>query len=199
MTYADFQKMMATYGFITTPLTEGQFNTGLMANLTRDEFYGLGCDVNAGVPFTRALQIAMERGAATTARTEIVAAARAETTEKGDTKFFAALDGLNAAQDAAVEFVFTEKYPVTALDDDCYPQVFQFGDNPDSPVETTHAQRTALFRKWKQAKLGDNPDATPRWLDFCKRVHPTFGMDGAITVQWCGMWLAIERDGYTHS
>jgi len=21
----------------------------------------------------------------------------------------------------------------------------------------------------------------------------------AVTVKWCGMWLAIESDGYTHS
>jgi len=24
-------------------------------------------------------------------------------------------------------------------------------------------------------------------------------MDGAVVVPWCGMWLAIETDGYTHS
>ena len=25
------------------------------------------------------------------------------------------------------------------------------------------------------------------------------GCDGAITVQWCNMWLCIEKDGYCHS
>jgi hypothetical protein len=24
-------------------------------------------------------------------------------------------------------------------------------------------------------------------------------MDGAVVVHWCGMWLAIEQDGYVHS
>jgi hypothetical protein len=27
----------------------------------------------------------------------------------------------------------------------------------------------------------------------------TVGCDGAVAVPWCGMWLCIERDGYTHT
>jgi hypothetical protein len=34
---------------------------------------------------------------------------------------------------------------------------------------------------------------------FRRRLNPTIGCDGAVTIQWCGMWLCIERDGYVHS
>jgi hypothetical protein len=37
------------------------------------------------------------------------------------------------------------------------------------------------------------------YREFRKKVTPTFGCDGAVTVPWCGFWLCIERDGYTHS
>lgn len=93
--------------------------------------------------------------------------------------------------------IWKSKHNIMELDD-AYP-VVHVGPNPDEEIPTTHEQRTSLFRKWKQAKNGDFPDDTPNWQDFCKTVQPTFGMDGAITVQWCGMYLAIERDGYTHS
>lgn len=84
------------------------------------------------------------------------------------------------------------KHSILDLADDQYPQVDL------DPLKTTHEQRSALFRKWKQAKLGDGPFDMP-WIEFAKTAQPTSGMDGAIVVQWCGMWLAIETDGYTHS
>jgi len=31
------------------------------------------------------------------------------------------------------------------------------------------------------------------------KAQCTIGCDGAIALPWCGMWLCIERDGYTHS
>jgi hypothetical protein len=34
---------------------------------------------------------------------------------------------------------------------------------------------------------------------FRRRVHPTFGCDEAVVIQWCGMWLIIETDGHVHS
>lgn len=34
---------------------------------------------------------------------------------------------------------------------------------------------------------------------FKERAQPTFGMCKAIAIAWCGMWLLIETDGYTHS
>jgi len=54
-------------------------------------------------------------------------------------------------------------------------------------------QRTAIYRKWTQ----DNNGLTYR--QFRKTAEATFGMDAAVVVPWCGMWLAIETDGYVHS
>lgn len=84
---------------------------------------------------------------------------------------------------------------VLALDDNQYPKV-GFGVEGDLPVND--AQATSLFRKWKQSQF---PESTSNqsWAEFAKTVKPTFGMDGAVIVQWAGMWLAIETDGYTHS
>lgn len=59
----------------------------------------------------------------------------------------------------------------------------------------TKAQRNAVWRKWMMM----DEDTRPSYREFRKAVQPTFGMDGAIVLPWCGMWLAIERDGYTHS
>ena len=60
-------------------------------------------------------------------------------------------------------------------------------------VRTTRSQRQALLRVFKRAPL-----AMP-YRAWRATVQPTFGCDGAIAVPWCGMWLCIERDGYTHS
>lgn len=57
----------------------------------------------------------------------------------------------------------------------------------------TDAQRAAIRRKWMQATNGKT------WREFFDSVQPTFGMDGAVVVPWCGMWLAVETDGYVHS
>lgn len=35
--------------------------------------------------------------------------------------------------------------------------------------------------------------------ELINKAQGTIGCDGAITIPWCGMWLCIERDGYTHS
>lgn len=60
-------------------------------------------------------------------------------------------------------------------------------------VRTTRSQRQALLRVFKRVPL-----AMP-YRAWRATVQPTFGCDGAIAVPWCGMWLCIERDGYTHS
>jgi len=52
------------------------------------------------------------------------------------------------------------------------------------------AQRVALHRKWLQADQGLS------YLAFRRTVK--HGFDCAM-VEWCGMWLGIESDGYTHS
>lgn len=52
------------------------------------------------------------------------------------------------------------------------------------------AQRKALHRKWVQNDQGMT------YLQFRRTVQA--GWD-CIMVQWSGMWLGIENDGYTHS
>ena len=59
----------------------------------------------------------------------------------------------------------------------------------------TVAQRDAVERKWQEMDEKTRPPLQ-RFLDS---VMPTFHMNDAVTVFWCGMWLAIETDGYTHS
>jgi hypothetical protein len=41
-----------------------------------------------------------------------------------------------------------------------------------------------------------NPDYQMTYKEFRKRVQPGFD---CVMVKWCGMWLGIEQDGYTHS
>lgn len=52
------------------------------------------------------------------------------------------------------------------------------------------AQRTALHRVWTRDPQGMT------YLQFRRSVH--YSRDCAM-VRWCGMWLGIEVDGYTHS
>ena len=51
-------------------------------------------------------------------------------------------------------------------------------------------QRAALARVWNR----DGQGMTYR--QFRATVQPG---PGCVLVQWCGMWLGIEPDGYTHS
>ena len=57
-------------------------------------------------------------------------------------------------------------------------------------VYVNKAQRQSLLRKWLQ----DNQNLS--YLKFRRTVQP--GWD-CVMVKWCGMWLGIETDGYTHS
>lgn len=52
------------------------------------------------------------------------------------------------------------------------------------------AQRKALHRKWVQNDQGLS------YLEFRRTVSAGFD---CVMVRWCGMWLGIETDGYTHS
>ena len=79
-------------------------------------------------------------------------------------------------------------------------------------VKTTRAQRCALFQVFQR----DFPSwQTPfrrmtyagsfisvssiQYRRFRKTVQPYFDGSGCIMVPWHGMWLGIEKDGYTHS
>lgn len=77
-------------------------------------------------------------------------------------------------------------------------------------VKTSKDQRRALkkiFDRSSLFKLDPHTLSFPNrhfgkpmtYKDFRKEVMPTFGMDDAVVVPWCGMWLCIEKDGYTHS
>ena len=57
-------------------------------------------------------------------------------------------------------------------------------------VYVNKAQRQSLLRKWLQDNQGLS------FLAFRRTVQP--GWD-CVMVRWCGMWLGIERDGYTHT
>lgn len=58
----------------------------------------------------------------------------------------------------------------------------------------TIAQAKAVYKKWMMMEKDQ-----PSFGDFLDTVQATIGCDGAVTVKWCGMWLCIEKDGYTHS
>lgn len=60
----------------------------------------------------------------------------------------------------------------------------------------TRKQRIALLRKYVHGGLIEQEIS---YRQFRKSAQPTFGMDGAIVVPWCGMWLVIEKDGYVHT
>ena len=59
-------------------------------------------------------------------------------------------------------------------------------------VNLTREQRVSLHRKWVQ-----NDQSMPYRL-FRKTVLASF-YDTSVMVEWSGMWLGIEADGYTHS
>ena len=54
----------------------------------------------------------------------------------------------------------------------------------------TDKQKVAIHRIW----LRNSSDMT--YLQFRRTVKR--GYD-CLMVRWCGMWLGIEADGYTHS
>jgi 7,8-dihydro-6-hydroxymethylpterin-pyrophosphokinase len=42
-----------------------------------------------------------------------------------------------------------------------------------------------------------NPDGSVNQAHFFNRVHPHVG--GYCGLDWCGMFVGIEKDGYTHT
>lgn len=59
-------------------------------------------------------------------------------------------------------------------------------------VRLSKAQRKALLKVWKLNSGGLS------YRQFRKQVQPFLG-DTCVLVPWCGMWLGIEDNGYTHS
>lgn len=58
----------------------------------------------------------------------------------------------------------------------------------------TNEQHKAL-----RARFDRDASGYETFDDMLAAVQPTFGCDEAVTVQWCGMWLCVEQDGYTHT
>ena len=61
-------------------------------------------------------------------------------------------------------------------------------------LKLTRKQKEALKEVW-----GRDWQKPSSYLAFRRTVQGTVFMDNAIVVPYCGMFLAIETDGYTHS
>lgn len=69
-------------------------------------------------------------------------------------------------------------------------------NNPTEMVLTI-SQALSLYQRWLTANNTTNIKKT--FEEFLAGVSPTIGCDGAVVVEWCGMWLCIEKDGYCHT
>ena len=59
----------------------------------------------------------------------------------------------------------------------------------------TKEQRAAIKRVYDRSA-----DGALSYLQFRRRIKgPFYRNDPVVMLHWCGMWLGIERDGYTHS
>jgi hypothetical protein len=58
MTYADFCAHIASYGFISNPMTSAEYDK--LSHLDTNILYGIVCDLNAGISFRRAVLLAKE-------------------------------------------------------------------------------------------------------------------------------------------
>ncbi len=61
-------------------------------------------------------------------------------------------------------------------------------------MKLTKAQQQAVLLKYHT-----DPNGAASYLAFRRRVEPMMYCGGTAVLPWCGMWLAIETDGYTHS
>jgi hypothetical protein len=63
---------------------------------------------------------------------------------------------------------------------------------PAMRPDLTKAQQRALLSVYRRTPLPMS------YLGF-RRSVVKYLRDGCILVPWCGMWLGIENDGYTHT
>jgi len=66
-------------------------------------------------------------------------------------------------------------------------------------VQLTQQQKEALERKWLQGQHEHGSTRGVSLEEFVATVYQPAYADGSIMVEWCGMTLGIEPDGYTHS
>ena len=58
---------------------------------------------------------------------------------------------------------------------------------------TTRQQRLKLWKLWTHTAQHNT------YRDFRETVEPVMFSEGAICVRWCGMFVCIEPDGYSHT
>jgi len=64
-------------------------------------------------------------------------------------------------------------------------------------IKTTRAQRVALKKVYDRVVDSRRPSQAP--LPYRQFRNTVAGGWGCIMVPFAGMWLGIEKDGYTHS
>ena len=62
----------------------------------------------------------------------------------------------------------------------------------------TRKQREALYRVYCRP-VGGTTRTNLRGYRSFRRMASHDALMGCVMVRWCGMWLGIETDGYTHS
>ena len=63
-------------------------------------------------------------------------------------------------------------------------------------IKTTRKQRVALKSVFDRKPIMTTKNRAISYREFRNKVEQG---SGCIMVQWFGMWLGIETDGYTHS
>ena len=64
-------------------------------------------------------------------------------------------------------------------------------------IKLTRPQRVALYRIWRRTQEPHVPPSQrPTYRAFRKSAKQGFD---CIMIRFAGMWLGIEKDGYTHS
>jgi hypothetical protein len=66
-------------------------------------------------------------------------------------------------------------------------------------MKLTRKQRVALKKLYDRQSENRRKEQYGTYKQFRKTVHPLIAGDGCIMVEWCGMFIGIETDGYTHS
>ena len=64
-------------------------------------------------------------------------------------------------------------------------------------MRLTKPQAQTLHRKWLDGQHEHGSTRDVSFLAFRRTVEPTY--DESVMVQWCGMYIGIEADGYPHS
>ena len=63
-------------------------------------------------------------------------------------------------------------------------------------AKTTKPQRRAIKGLWARLLDSDGSVELPTYRQFRATVVQAFD---CLMVPWCGMWVGIETDGYTHT